>query len=328
MLTLRKNALAVKDRLNNALFCAVVKDDAYGHGAPEVASALYDICDYYAVRSPEEGALLRISGIDKPILVLVEQPEVSKERAALYDLSLTVASISSLMECVNLAVRLNKRITIHLKYNTGMNRQGADSLAYLEELVFRAKSFSHLLAVEGVYSHFADPSDDAFTSCQYERFLSAAELVKDNFPSAVAHIAASGGLLKNKTLDMARIGLLLYGYKPFESDIEVAPVMSAFLRVIARREVDGRIGYGNYKYKGQATLIDAGYADGLLRRGDNRCLNNLCMDVSFLRGNVEGGEFELIGKDYDAEKLAAEWGTCPYEVLCLIGGGAKERIYL
>ena len=153
---LQSNALAIKNKLNkNTKFCAVVKADAYGHGAEKIASALYPFCDSFAVALVEEGIALRLCGIRKQILVLIPPFYQDIERAVFYDLTLSASDINTLKQIESACKKQERKINIHLKFNTGMNRLGVDNLKELNALasfVFNSK----YLVLDGMFSHIGN----------------------------------------------------------------------------------------------------------------------------------------------------------------------------
>lgn len=310
-------------------FCAVVKADAYGHGAPECAAALYDVVDCFAVAITEEGIQLRQSGIDKEILVLTAPFYEDIERAVFYGLTMTVCSKNQYQAISKEAKRQKKRTSVHVKFNTGMNRQGVDSLNSLKEIMDISVGDEYC-SVTGIYSHFAKPEDTLSRKNAHDRFLLAIKLVKGYNNKITAHISASGGFLAGEYFDMVRIGILLYGYKPYPSDlISVKPVMSVYAPVLAvRRWEKGETAlYGDAPvFKGgEYALVRYGYADGLPRKRVGGQHNNRCMDVTAVEtGLTENGWCEVLG---DAGSLAEKYGTISYEVLTKAAIRA-EKIYI
>lgn len=299
---LRSNARFVRGILGERKFFAVVKANAYGHGAQRVALAIESIVDGFCVAIVEEGVALRLAGVTKPVLVFT--PPLGRDdalRAFFYNLTLTVNSADT--------ASLVGECRFHIKINTGMNRLGCN----ISELpcILRHIDIERL---DGVYSHFYDPSSADDTDRQLEIFNRAEELVKDIKPAVCAHIAASGGILAgDKYLkDGARSGILLYGYPPEGFSAAVDPVLTVYAR---RTQVTPFIGGGAgyaparkcYKYLNCYRL---GYADGFLRTvplGEN----NLCMDAFIKEG---GGELEPVLTD--ASDYARRCNTISYEVLC------------
>ncbi len=150
---IRANALKIRAKTGDKKLFAVVKADAYGHGAEEVARAIEDVCDGFCVAITDEGAALRIAGISKPILVFAPPLDrADVERSALYGLDLTVNSVKT----ARLIGGLSAECRLHIKVNTGMNRTGC-TLKELPE-VLRVADTRFL---EGVYSHLYAPQNAA-----------------------------------------------------------------------------------------------------------------------------------------------------------------------
>ena len=310
-------------------FCAVVKADAYGHGASVCASALYDIVDCFAVAIAEEGIELRLSGIDKEILVLTAPFPEDLERAVFYGLTLTVCSAEQLSAVSEEAQRQGKKARVHIKYDTGMCRQGVKSLKTLKEIMEISVNDKYV-TVTGIYSHFAKPEDEVSRKNAHDKFLLAIKLVKGYNSKITAHISASGGFIAGEYFDMVRIGILLYGYKPYPTNrIDVKPVMSIYAPVMdVQNWEEGQPAlYGDVPVRksGDYALIRYGYADGLPRKNINGQHNNRCMDITAVENRfVKDGWCEVLG---NAEFLAESYGTISYEILTKAAMRA-EKIYI
>ena len=156
---LRKNALEIKSALKGKVkLNAVVKADAYGHGAPKIANALYNIADGFSVATVEEGVVLRQSGIDKQILVLIPLMKEDIKTAVLHDFTVTVGNFNDVIVLENECERQNKTINVHVKFNSGMNRFGIDSLEELN-VVAKKVTESKWLKLDGMFSHLAFPQN-------------------------------------------------------------------------------------------------------------------------------------------------------------------------
>lgn len=309
---LKSNALFVKKILGERKFYAVVKADAYGHGGQEVARALSEIVDGFCVAITDEGIALRLAGISNPVLVFT--PPLGQDdvlRAEFYNLTLTVTGRES--------AKLSKGVKCHIKVNTGMNRYGCN-LCDLPELL-------NIMAAEdicGVYSHLYSPASSDDSGRQLALFNAAEELVKAKNPQAVAHLAASGGILSGEKFlkDGARCGILLYGYAPEGFSAKISPVMKVYARRAQTTPfVGGGVGYSRAEKDYEVlNTYRLGYADGFAR-GVPLGESNLCMDAFIKEG---GGELQLILGD--AAEYAKRCGTIPYEVLCSAVRRA-ERVY-
>ena len=310
---IRQNALKIKGLIKNRAFYAVVKADAYGHGAEEVARAIGDIADGFCTAIIDEAVALRVAGVTKPVLVFTPPLDIADvRRARAYDLTLTVNSVQT--------ARLAGGVPCHIKVNTGMNRLGCN----IDELpeVLRALPEE---SVEGVYSHLFAPQDTAASAKQLAIFKRAERLVKTFKPTACAHISASGGLLRGGEYlsDGVRAGILLYGYCPQGFKAEgFKPAMKVYARrVQTTRFTGGGIGYNfadkNYE---SVSAYRCGYADGFLRTvplGEK----TLCMDT-FL-SEKDG---DLLAVMENADEYAKRCGTISYEVLTKVTK-RSERVY-
>lgn len=310
---IKDNALKIKSLARGAKLFAVVKADAYGHGAEEVSRYIEDIADGFCVAIIEEGIALRVAGVSKPVLVLtppLDGYDVSRAKA--YNLILTVNSVQT--------ARLAEGSACHIKINTGMNRLGCN----LNELPEVLKTLPPE-SIEGVYSHLFAPHNAKASANQLALFERAVGAVKEVNPDAIAHLSASGGILRGGKYiyDCVRGGILLYGYAPYGFS---ANGFTPALKVYARRTqvtqfIGGGVGY-NFADKNYSVLSSyrCGYADGFSRNvplGEK----TLCMD-SFV--SAEGGKILCVMDN--AEVYAKRSGTIPYEVLTNVTR-RSEKIY-
>ncbi|MBE7087016.1 MAG: alanine racemase [Clostridiales bacterium] len=327
-LQIKSNAMAVKNGLKKGVkFCAVVKADAYGHGAERVANALYKIVDCFAVAIPEEGYALRLSGIDKDILVMTPCFKTDVERCLRAGLTLTVCNMKNAKDVIDECNRLRSSVKVHIKVNTGMNRQGVDTMGELNEIL-SCLSRCKRVVIDGVYSHLGDVASKKSVKTAYNKFLLALSIVKSYNRKATAHLSASGGYLLGLQLDMVRIGILLYGYKPFVSDkIAIKPVMKVFANVVGGRVLKrgDKALYGDKRANCDqvVTLVRFGYADGLPRKEVEGQFNNRCMDLTAVCGEYAGNYIVMD----DATVLAKKYGTIEYEILTKVSQRA-EKFYL
>jgi alanine racemase len=340
---------------------AVVKANAYGHGAGQVGRALEEAgADVLACADIEEGAVLRAAGVRAQILVFGALSVSDLE--GLFDCGLTpTISTPGAARAVETIARTHKqRLRYHLKIDTGMNRLGFrhDNLGRtLPELLA-----SDSLELEAVYTHFAtaDNPDSPLFGEQRLRFARALVDVDRLRPGApgdrrpYVHAANSAALLRDARVwyDRVRPGLLLYGIvpPPLASTIPLLPVMTLRSKVVAVKGVrpgEG-VGYGvTFTAERPATIatIPAGYADGLDARLAGRgavlirgrrapivgavSMDMLAADVTGLDA-APGDEVVLLGAQgrdrIDAREMAATIGTIPYEILCRIGARI-ERVY-
>lgn len=342
---------------------AVVKADAYGHGAARVAYFLsrFD-CDYLAVACLDEAAQLREAGIDLPILILGHTPAEYIGRVV--DLNCTQA-----LGCPEVAKAWNRQLNregktlkVHLKLETGMGRLGfnvknGDISAPASVLAMPA------FEAEGVFTHFAaadDPSQEEYTLKQYELFISAVEKLENTSGKkfALKHCANSAIIMNHPEmcLDMVRAGLSLYGVLPVEpkEDVTLGRAMEFKARVLQVMDLEpgDTVSYGRTftaDKKMQVAVISMGYADGLPRSmsgnvdfliGDVRYpqIGTICMDTCMV--DVTGAKIKpediavLFGHEprngrslITVEEVAQRAGTIPYEILCGLSARVP-RLYI
>ena len=310
---IENNARIIRQIVGKRKFFAVVKADAYGHGAERVSQEIERVVDGFCVAIVEEGVCLRLSGITKPILVFCPPLDESDvERCAFYNLTPTVNSVRT--------AKLVKNLSCQIKINSGMNRYGID----LKGLsgVLRTLSAEQ---IKGVYSHLYAPQDEKICAEQLKIFEDAQSLTKAKNKTAVAHLSASAGIFRgeNYLKDGVRCGILLYGYPPQNC---TAQGFKPALKVLARKVQTSRCvgkGAGYFVTDGQYKRLSAyrlGYADGFLR-SCGLGVGNLCMDA-FISERTD----DLITVFDDAESTAKNNNTITYETLCQVTA-RSEKIY-
>lgn len=323
---IRANALLFKSISEKPLI-AVVKDDAYGHGAEEVARYLEDVADSFAVATVDEGAALRSAGIWKDILVLT--PPLSAEEVVRISAYRLTASVSSLA-AMKLIARVSRELSLppmraHLVFNTGMNRYGfrPDRVAHACRM---AKEYG--FQVEGVYSHYYSPENERLRRRQQTLFGKICCVVQNEFPGAVRHIAATGGTLAGGELfDAVRIGIGLYGYLPYgfeECGCPVKPAMKIYATVAQGGTfTGGGMGYNRIKERyGKVHTLRIGYGDGFFRAGGVG-VGKLCMDAAVRAGRGDYGTRRIAVKDISS--YAKQLNTTEYEVLVNAGKKAVKK---
>ena len=332
---------------------AVVKANAYGHGASDVGLALERAgAAMLACADIEEGIVLRRAGVRIPILVFGALGISELDGVFEHDLTPTISTPSAAEALERAAARQKDRrrarLRCHLKIDTGMNRLGFrhDNLGRTLPAIARSEH----LAIDAVYTHFAtadDPEHPAFGE-QRERF----ERVLTELPSLglrpdFRHAANSAALLRDERVwyDFVRPGLLLYGIvpPPLASTIPLRPALSLHSRIVhvkGTRPGEGA-GYGLNSVTDQPrtiAIVPAGYADGLDRRMAGRTfmlvrgkrvpvVGSVCMDMTIVDVTglevSPGDEVVIVGAQQGAEigmrEIAASIGTIPYELLCRVG---------
>ena len=333
-------------------FLGVVKANAYGHGAVEVATKLQQLgADYLAVACLNEAIELRGAGITMPILILGATPAEFAPQVVEHHLTQAVFTPELAQALSQAAQAQGKTAKIHVKLDTGMSRLGI--LAH--DPAQAAREVDALCALpgleaEGIFTHFANADgDEGYTMEQFTRFLDTLDLLEHTYGRtfALRHCAASAAVLNFPCthLDMVRPGIALYGHLPDPScqgmdDGQLRPVMTLKTRVAAVRALPGGtpVSYGCTQTVGaeggRVAVLPVGYADGLHRvlsgqgsvlvGGKPRpILGRVCMDMCMVALQPEdqvsvGDEVELFGQSLPVEDMAQLAGTIPYELLCAV----------
>ncbi len=266
-----------RDKPPGLKILSVVKDEAYGHGAPAVAeAALAAGATFLALSTVEEAVNLRDQGIQARLLLLGDRQEQELSWCIGYDLTCCVSEAATVTKLGQLAIRARKRVPVHLKINTGMNRYGVrwDQAASLAALIVSTKS----LVLEGVLSHFAqsDEADKTMALLQLARFKEAlAGLAAIGQGSRLRHLCNSGGFLDlpQAHFDMVRLGILPLGVFPSSVCRRISgiqPVMSVKARIAAIQTLQpgDTVGYG-MRYTAASprriAVLPIGYGDGFPR---------------------------------------------------------------
>jgi alanine racemase len=341
---------------------AVVKADAYGHGAVEVARVLAsEDVKWLAVSSVAEGITLRRAGIVVPILVMTGVLPQEWLPAADARLTPSVHSLDDLRLLDRMARESGQRAGYHLKIDSGMNRMGTRATA--DEIIAVLKSTSHA-QLEGLMTHFASPAD--YTSAQTEeqtQYFSGIieQLRAAGFVPPHIHMSSTNALAYHRNppwLTMVRPGHALYGYvspargsapKPL---LNVKPVLTWKAKILAVKDIPegARVGYGGVFHAPapmRIAVLAAGYADGVSHRLSNKgkviaagklvpilgtvCMDLTTIDISQTTPLAPGDEVTLLGREgdasLDAQQIARMAGTISYDILCGIGARVG-RVYV
>lgn len=341
---------------------AVVKANAYGHGAVEVSkTALASGATRLAVARSAEGVELRRAGILAPILVLGYTPPGLIRDIVEYDLEQTVYGRDYALAVNQQAARLGVKIPVHIKIDTGMGRIGVVSgTGFAAGEVKEIAAQPNLDAV-GIFTHFAaaDSADKTYTLSQWESFAELlAKLSRLGLEFSLKHCANSAAILDlpETCLNLVRAGIILYGLYPSSEvnrhNIKLKPVMSFKTRVAQVKAVPQgfSVSYGCTYITEKATVIatlPVGYADGYSRQLSSKggvlirgrrapvvgrvCMDQCMVDVGNIPGVVSGDEVVLFGRQGDhmlpVEELAGWIGTINYEVVCMVAARVP-RIYV
>ena len=340
---------------------AVVKADAYGHGARQMAKVFIENgADALAVAVIEEAIELRNEGITQPILILGYTSTNNFEKLIQYDITQNVYCYDMACKLSETAQRLGKSVKVHIKIDTGMSRLG---FLVNEKSLDEIEKISKLpyIDVEGIFTHFSkvDVPDKSFTLTQEEKFYYVInELEKRGIKFRKKHAANSAGIIDidDVALTAVRPGIILYGSYPSEyvmkEKLALKPVMSlkslvSFVKTVPEGTP---VGYGcTFVTKRETVIatIPVGYADGYIRRLANGgrvlingkyapiigriCMDQCMVDVTDIGDVKMGDEVVLMGKqgenEITCEELASILDTINYEVYCSISKRVP-RVYI
>ncbi len=350
---IHQNVLSTKALLNpDCKILAVVKSDAYGHGAVQVArTAIRSGVDYLGVATVDEGIELRKAGIAVPILMFSEPPATSIPLLLAYDLMPSIYTVEFAVQYGEAADSIGLRAPYHLKVNTGMNRIGVrfDEVSdFLKRI-----SFHRALDLVGTYTHFAtaDASEAMEFRIQQNHFNEALDKMRDlGIDPGIVHAANSAAIIRypETHYDMVRLGMSLYGFYPCPETyglIDLVPAMSVHAKIVQVKNVpvgEG-VSYGLVHRSGgfaKICTVPVGYADGLRRDLSGRTdfimdgrqfpqVGTICMDYSMFEVDLRsrrstggsgkydpqvGDEVMIVGADANAVVSIEEMAEKLYTV--------------
>lgn len=350
---LYKNIASFKRLMKrNVKFCAVIKANAYGHGMNEVADLIKDKVDFFAVDNADDALSLRKSGIKIPILVMGYIPVHEIGKIIENDISFVAYRKKFLEKIVSLNPK--SKAKIHIKIETGLNRQGIKS-GELESLLKFILKYKEQIRVEGAYTHFAnieDTLEPGFAFMQMENFKKELNTIyKRGIKPNLIHASASAGtiLYPEFNFDMVRVGIGLYGYWPSQETavsalvkkmkVKLNPVLT-WKSVVAQIKVVNKgesVGYGRTWYALKNTriaVIPVGYSDGYDRGlsglgkvfiKNKPCpvigriaMNMFMADITAAKGVKEEDEVVILDRRFSADEAAALLGTINYEIISRI----------
>ena len=345
----RSNYLAIQKAVQPAGVLAVVKADAYGHGAIVLARELHQMgIERLGTATALEAIELRKAGIQTPVVVLSGLTIPQLPLLLQYDLIPAVYDFEFLTALDEFTEKHRREVSVHLKIDTGMGRLGFQP----EDAAVALKKSYPYVRVEGVYTHFAnaDVPEDDYTRLQLQKFLNF--LYEQDVQVRYRHAANSAGILNfpQSHLDLVRPGLILYGISPASAmTIPQHPILSLKSRIIALRRIakGETIGYGRTFRAERDSVIATlpfGYADGLRREFSNRLEVEVCgkmcriagtismdlcmLDVTDVADQVKlQDEVTFIGPRTTCWDWARLLDTIPYEITCLIGARVP-RVYV
>ena len=352
--SIRHNVMQIKQRLDRSCrLMAVVKADAYGHGAVRVAKTVLNTgADYLGVATVDEAIELREALINAPILVLSEPPASAIPLLLAYKIMPTIYTSEFAIQYAELADAHNVKAPYHLKINTGMNRIGVrfdETVEFLRQI-----NFHRALELEGTFTHFAtaDCAETLDFQIQTKRFIEALNAMRAlGINPGIVHAANSAAILRYPDMhfDMVRLGISLYGFHPCKetrSMIELRPAMSVFARItdVKVLAMSEGVSYGmTYRSPGSVKIctLPLGYADGLRRGLSNRIeiiyegkscrqTGTICMDQTMFEVDMRtygtrkrldphiGDKVTIVGREGDAvvtiDEMANTLATVQHEI--------------
>jgi alanine racemase len=362
---LRRNYQRIRNLAGARRVMAVIKADAYGHGAVPVARCLAGCgVDWFGVATVEEALELRAAGIEQPVLLLGGLYMSDPAHLIEYRLTPSLSSTMRLDTYAECARRYSRPIEFHLKVDSGLGRLGLP----LDRLTAFVEHYRELagLQLKGFFTHLASAEDlvASQTDEQGQRFATALEQLRRlEVEPAWIHVSNSAALLTGRQFpeNLVRIGALLYGYcmplvvspgQELPQAPEFEPILTFKSRVVYMKDVPSGtpLGYGaafHARRPSRIATVPVGYADGLSHALSNRgyaivrgrrarIVGSISMDLSLLDvtdipGTNIGDEIILMGQSdhcsITAIEIAQLLDTVPYEVLCSIGKRVP-RIYV
>ena len=355
---IEQNFRAVLKKANGPVM-AVVKADAYGHGAVPVAKVLEPLCAFFGVSSVAEALELTCAGIKKPILILGHTPPHTYETVVQNGFRVAIFNYEDALQLSRVATEQGTSAYVHFALDTGMSRIGFQSTEENADLCAKIAALPGL-QIEGLFSHFAtaDETDLTKAKAQAQRFAAFDHMLNQRgIQIPLRHLDNSAGIMNfGCEYDMARAGIVIYGLYPSgEVDpqlLPLKPAMQWYSRVshVKTLEEGRELSYGGTYKTTKPTVvatIPAGYADGYRRSLSNQfyvlirgqkapilgrvCMDQFMVDVTDIPGVLPGDRVVLMGTDgsetISAETLGAAANSFNYEQVCDVSRRVS-RVYL
>lgn len=355
------NIEQVRKRLKPGVrLLAVIKADAYGHGACRVGKYLEDRVDYFAVATLGEALELRKCGVRLPVLILSYVSPCQYPLLVRYEITQTIDSLEQAAAMEKAAVQEGKRAKIHIAVDTGMTRIGFQIKEEEADRIAQISGYPHL-EMEGIFTHFscADQKDKSYSRMQLEKFETMCRWLEErgvNIP--IRHICNSAGIMEfdDFRFDMVRSGIVTYGMYPSEEVIrerlDLIPALEWKSHVIHVKDVQAgvSVGYGatftTSRPVTRIATVSVGYADGYPRALSGKgsvlihgkraailgriCMDQMMVDVTDIPDVKVEDTVTLVGKDGEdritMEEIADPAMRFNYEMVCNIGKRVP-RIY-
>ena len=346
---IKENFIALKECIpDGTKTMAIVKANAYGHGAVRVAKVLENMADYFAVADIQEALELRENGIKNPILILSYTSSYHYEELIANSIISTIYSLEDARKLSQLAVEMNKNALVHIAVDTGMNRIGLKDTDESADIIKRISELSNIV-IDGIFTHFAsaDCKDKTFMNVQHERFVEfLGKLESRGVEIPLRHCCNSAAIIDSDYhYDMVRMGIALYGLYPSDEVVKekvaLKPAMEVISRIIHIKDVEAGegIGYGHAYVtpeKRRIATVCIGYADGYSRAFSNNgvvlvggkrapvvgrvCMDQIMIDITGIENACVGDRVIIMGEDkggkITAEELGEMCGSFNYEMIC------------
>ncbi len=337
--------------------CAVIKADAYGHGAVQVSQRVKDLVDFFAVATIEEALELRNNGIFHPILILGFTHPAYNEEAIRNDIRLTVFDLDTAKKISHDAAALKKTAKIHIKLDTGMSRIGFPVGAETIETIKKIQALPNI-EIEGLFTHLFS-ADERSKAAAMKQIMTFGEFFNDlekagiSIPIKHCSNSAAAIHLSLANFDMVRLGVAMYGMYPsrYVHQIPLKPALSlkSYVTMVKTIKAGTSVSYGATWTAQEDTVVatvPVGYADGYMRILSNRgyvlihgkkapiigrvCMDQFMVDVSKISKVRQFDEVVLIGKQKEkeitTEEIAELAETINYEITCSLSPRVP-RIY-
>lgn len=358
---IRSNIVTMKNCIpEGKKLLAVIKANAYGHGAIEVAKSLDDLCDYYGVACVDEALELRVAGVKKPILILGETDDSLFGKVVQQDITTTIFTLEQAKSLSEKAGALGKRAKLHIKLDTGMNRIGFPCNQTSEETIAEIAKLPNL-DMEGIFTHYfkADCRDKSSAMEQLAKYTDMLNrLEQRGITFAIRHISNSAGIMEmpNDTYDMVRSGISTYGLYPSEEMdkeacvLQPAMTFKSHITHVKTVKAGETVGYGatyTLPCDKRIATVGVGYADGYARALSNQgrmlvkgqfapivgrvCMDQTMIDVSEIPEVAVGDEVVLFGAQGEnvlpVEEIADMSASFNYEFVCDINRRVPRIFY-
>lgn len=357
---IRYNLKAVMARLApGTKLCMVMKADGYGLGAEDVARAVEDLTDFFAVSTSFEAMQLRAAGLSKPILILGYTWPEDYEEMIRMNVRINIFNEEDALLLSSVAEGMGRKARVHFSLDTGMSRLGFAATEESADTMVRISRFKGIDA-EGIFTHFAK-ADDPDLSDAYRQFILFQNFIQKlrakglEIPICHAANSAASLVMPDASLNMVRLGIAAYGYYPsdeMDRPVTLHRTMELKSHVSCIRNIPPGTGI-SYGYTYVAPLprriatIPVGYADGYSRalsdvgevliRGKRApirgrvCMDQMMVDITDIPGVTVGDEVTLIGRDGDEEisvqELQDKSGVLSYEIICGLSRRRVPKVY-